>query len=684
MPQLSELQDLSVIIDTLPSLVAYVDADGIYRYANATFRAWFGCRQEEVIGRKVSEFLSDTQYQFAEPFLQRALSGETVGFEAEAWYPSSGTSYVSVCYAPDRAGSGEIRGAVILVNDVSYRRTVEAELERQRKLMQTVMDNAASGLIMLDKSSGACFMNLAAHRMTGYFLDDLRGHPLSDFLMPRAPEQSTTTSESLHFLQRLEKECRSMSRDDEFMKRKNGDSFPVSYTVTPLYEGSEHTGCVLEFQDISRIKALEASLRRAAEMAEAASRSKSEFLANMSHEIRTPMNSILGFADLLRNQDLTADERFDFTERICSNGSQLLLLVNDILDLSKFEAGKFNLRLEPIRLHELLVQTVQAFEPQAKKKDLGLVLEEEGLSSHGVISDFVRLRQILNNLVANAIKFTFRGQVTIRCRAQDHGDLLYVEIEVEDSGIGISEASRGNLFRAFGQADHSISRNYGGTGLGLILSRRLAKALDGDIELQWSEPAKGSRFIFTFCGKSAELTVPSPKLAESGRESAATPPAAIEDVSDPIRARVLLAEDSIDNEALVRQYLRGEQVALISVRTGLEALNQFSEGAFDLILMDVQMPGMDGLTATQKLRERGAKVPILALSAYALPEEIARSLQAGCNAHLTKPLSKASLCQALRAHLPTQRQHPTSESLKPRSPRQIHRSARRVRSRAQD
>ena len=665
-----DLQKLALVIDALPSIVAYVDQNRIYRLVNATFVEWFGVSQEEVVGKKLGEFLSDYQHGVIEPYLARALMGEAVNFETEIWYPKHGMTHVSVCYVPDTNFEGDTRGIVVLVNDISTRRAVEADLERHRKLLQTVTDNTASALFMLDRFGHTTFMNSAAHRMTEYFLDDLIARPLADVLIPAESEGRSELKSRVedlardqairpridanHFdfqsLKSFGMDSKPFTNHNELLKRKSGDVFAASYTLTPIFESGRYSGSVLEFQDISHVKELEQSLRAARDAAESASRGRMQFLANMSHEIRTPMNSILGFAALLKDPDLSERDRLDFTERVCSNGEQLLMLIDDILDLSKFEAGKFTFNLEPVDVRYMISQVTKSFQLAAAKKDIRLEVEEASTPLPIVVSDSARLRQIVTNLVSNAVKFTSHGQVVIRLRHSSVEGQAKIELEVEDSGIGIRAEDQCNLFKPFGQADGSIARSFGGTGLGLILSRRLAQALDGDIQLDWSEYRHGSRFRFEFRAPISELSEARETESRLARlQAAAHAPAC--PVHQPLRGRVLLAEDSIDNEALVGQYLRDEDVELVAVRNGFEVLDQFDEGKFDLILMDVQMPGMDGLTATSELRHRGVKNPILALSAHALPDEIDRSLQAGCDAHLTKPLSKSSLCQALMNYL---------------------------------
>ena len=385
--------------------------------------------------------------------------------------------------------------------------------------------------------------------------------------------------------------------------------------------------------------------------AEQANQAKSAFLANMSHEIRTPMNAILGFGDLLMDDGLTEAERLDYASRIRGNGDQLLQLIDDILDLSKIEAGK--VRIEKLRfsIAELVNEVAQQLRPLAERKNLALEVEFRTPVPQVIYSDPVRLKQILTNLIGNAIKFTQAGRIEVRLSFEKR----FLAIEVEDTGLGISSASQRELFRPFHQGDGSITRRFGGTGLGLALSRRLAAALEGSLSLARSEPGKGSCFRLNIetGDVSGVLFVTSPKDLSPVRSRPALKVAGAR-VKKLQGVKLLLAEDSSENETLIRLYLEREGAELTAVRNGQEAVETAASRDFDLVLMDIQMPEMDGLEATRRLRAGGFSKPILALTAHALREEVERSLQAGCDAHLTKPIERSSLVDAIKTRLQRQ------------------------------
>ncbi len=408
--------------------------------------------------------------------------------------------------------------------------------------------------------------------------------------------------------------------------------------------------------DISSQKMASDALQRSKEEADAANILKSEFLTNMSHEIRTPMTAILGFAELLLSEKLSEQARLDFAERIRSNGDHLLHLIDDILDLSKFEAGRVPTEKIDFELAETITDALRSVRPLAERKGLELKFETEGAVPKVLNSDPHRLRQIVLNLVGNAIKFTTVGFVHVIVR---HSDGM-LTVDVEDTGIGLSPVQSSHLFRAFQQADSSVTRKFGGTGLGLVLSKRIAEALGGTLSLSSSVPNKGS--VFTLRIK-ASANISEGLIEAQGIFSArsATPPETLLNTLPSIAipqlktdfakaldgVSILLVEDSVDNEALMRLYLEAAGAKIESANNGQEAIELATASSFAVILMDVQMPIMDGLEATRRLRAQGYSRPIIALTAHALPEEVEKSLSAGCDLHVTKPISRAALIKAI-------------------------------------
>ncbi len=392
----------------------------------------------------------------------------------------------------------------------------------------------------------------------------------------------------------------------------------------------------------SELKLAKEDAERAKETAERANQAKTQFLANMSHEIRTPLGAIMGFSDLVNNPATLEADRSKYLQIIERNSSQLLRLIDDILDLSKIEAGKLALEKMEFQLPEFLCElsSLKAFKAQEKGILFELLLEAK--IPNFICTDPTRLRQILINLIGNAIKFTEKGKVSVSVRNLADNILEFI---VEDTGLGISQEERERLFQPFAQADVSMTRKFGGTGLGLVLCKRLSEALGGDVSLAWSEPGKGSRFVMRI----RYLPVENAKLV--GPDEIKIETGAIIDgfiSRAPLSGmKILIAEDLQDNRMLIGIYLAKTGAEVLMVENGAEAIQAAKEKNPDVILMDIQMPVMDGHEAIRRLRSDRFSKPIIALTAHAMKEERDRCFESGCTDYLTKPLTKNILIEVL-------------------------------------
>ena len=375
---------------------------------------------------------------------------------------------------------------------------------------------------------------------------------------------------------------------------------------------------------------------------ENANRAKSEFLANMSHEIRTPIGAIMGFIDVVRSSGQLTTENFEFLSVAVRNSNQLLAIVDDILDLSKVEAGRITIENTEFSFRHLVQDIIVSRTLAANEGGICLNAEIDTGVPEVIRSDSVRVRQILMNLINNAIKFTPKGSVTVRVGYENSR----LRISVTDTGIGIGPEQVKKLFQPFSQADSSTTRKFGGTGLGLTLSRKLAELLNGTLTLERSEPNKGSTFVFEFPVEAVVETVVG--------QSPAKPSVSVASAASPVSfagKRILLVEDSPDNQLLVSTFLRKTECELLIANNGKEGVRMLESEPVDVVLMDIQMPVLDGHEATRLLRSRHFSKPVIALTAHAMREERERSRESGFTDYLTKPIHKSDLIEMLSVYL---------------------------------
>jgi signal transduction histidine kinase/CheY-like chemotaxis protein/HPt (histidine-containing phosphotransfer) domain-containing protein len=389
----------------------------------------------------------------------------------------------------------------------------------------------------------------------------------------------------------------------------------------------------------------EAELVGARDAAEASSRAKSEFLANMSHEIRTPLTGILGFTDVLLagGDDGDFAKRAEYLTTIHSSGQHLLGLINDILDLSKIESGRLEFESQACQVDRLVGDVVRVLQVKADEKSLQLAVQWETKIPRIVYTDATRMRQALMNVVGNAIKFTSQGRVDLVGRmTADRGE-TFIEIEVIDTGVGVAPQALASIFDPFIQADNSVSRRFGGTGLGLAISRKIARGLGGDLEVT-SIPAVGSRFTLRIhAGEIKGVPLVTPETT-----AATQPVSAVQGKRRRLPPmKVLLVEDGETNRKLITLMLERAGATVATAENGEIGVQLAMEKSFDAILMDMQMPVVDGYTATRCLREEGATIPIIALTANAMSSDRQKCLDAGCNDYLTKPIDAVQMFDAL-------------------------------------
>ena len=533
-------------------------------------------------------------------------------------------------------------------------RRVQAELEESRSQFFDLYDLAPVGYCEVSKEGTILKANLALATLLDLKRNELVNLPLFRIIFEEDQNQFYQLKKEIFATAAARNtELAAPTRTcDLRLIRSNGSTVWISLraNVTTSYSGETTLNVVAT--DISERKQSEQSLKLAYAAAEVASRSKSEFLANMSHEIRTPLTAILGFADLLAENEAahqSPEYRAQIHETIKNAGAHLLTVINDILDLSKIEADKFTIERVDTPLLVILAEVENLMLPSASGKDLVLNTSLTSPLPEYILCDPTRLRQILMNLVSNAIKFTDAGHVTISAGTSTVGGITsdgmpQLIIDIVDTGPGLTIDQTKRLFKPFGQADSSVTRKHGGTGLGLVVCKRLANILGGDVKLIRSEPGQGSCFRLALpldripnCAMLSELP---PKCAPKQPLPVSPMP--------KLTGRVLLAEDGLDNQRLIAFVMRKAGVIIETAENGCIALQKLEQAAidgipFDLLLTDMQMPEMDGYSLARTLRKNGWSIPIVALTAHAMAEDRQKCMSAGCDDYVSKPIDKSLL-----------------------------------------
>ncbi len=523
------------------------------------------------------------------------------------------------------------------VQDVTEQRALRAASRRSEDMLAGMMAISPEAIVVTDSEGLIRFFSAGAEAVFGYSQAEVLGSRVERLMPPDAREAHRRHVEGFGAGERSS--LRMHDRTEIRGLRRNGESFPAEASLARLEtaEGQFYAAIV---RDLSDRRANEQRLLEAWEAAERASRSKSVFLANMSHEIRTPLNGILGVAQALARTPLSPSQQ-EMVQLMEVSGRALESLLGDILDLAKVDAGRLVVCCEPFDLRALAVEVHALFAASAREKGVDLRLEIGPGADAWFAGDALRIRQVLSNLLSNAVKFTREGEIRLSVAACETGTGGAVRLSVSDTGVGFDAAQAERLFERFEQADGSTTRNFGGTGLGLAISRSLVELMGGSIS------AAGER------GKGAVFTVDLP-LQRAVPPPTCGPDTAATTAADARTARVLLAEDHPTNRRVIELILDQTPVSLEMVENGEQAVAAWARGDYDLVLMDMQMPVMDGLTAIREIRAREAAlgrppVRIVTLTANALPEHRRASEEAGADDFLTKPVNAARLIEAVLA-----------------------------------
>ena len=774
---------LESLLKSAPDAIISTDAENRVVEWNPGAESLFGYTSSEVSGTQLDELITGPDiHKEMESFTELISGGQSLLPVETKRYRKDGSSvFVTTSGSPIVTADGEFIGMVAVYTDNTERKEVEQTLRENEEKFRSIAASAQDGILMMDADGRITFFNNAAERMFGYTTDQVLGKDLHNLLAPENYRKGFQKAFP-HFRESGEGMALGRILELEGL-RKDGVIFPVEIAISAIQvKGKWHAAGII--RDITERKQIQEELITSREAAESASRTKSEFLSNMSHEIRTPMNAIIGMADLLWETGLTNEQR-QYVKVFRNAGENLLNLINDILDISKVEAGKIDLEKISFNLNEVVERICETLAMRAHEKNLELTCRIVPGVPVNFIGDPIRLRQVLVNLIGNAIKFTKKGEIITQVQkftGSDSEGLL--QFSVRDTGIGIPPAKLERIFDSFTQAESSHTRMYGGTGLGLTISKKLTELMGGrmwvessvgkgstfyftalfevdpnppeiidfpDVDIEklrilivddnatnrmilreilegWGAPVtemdsgkkvvtelnkavqtgnpynlvlldcmmpgmngfevaekikdnqdlmditvmmlsssfqKGDRIRCMDLGITSSILKPVKKadlqeaiisaVGSTGNDTVDQKTEAAESGAERKPMKILLVDDSEDNRFLVQSYLGETSCDLEIAINGQEAVEKFISESFDIVLMDINMPVMDGYTATRMIREwereTGAEpVPVIALTAYAMKKEVDKCINVGCNTHLSKPIRKARLLETLREY----------------------------------
>jgi two-component system sensor histidine kinase/response regulator len=626
---------LQSIIHTLPNLVMVKDRTGQIVLANPQAKPALGLEPAAMIGRREADFIADPALveAFRQADEQVLATGEPYHSTADRWLDGKGRLRWYQTIKSVLKVNGRPTYVLVVATDITERAEAEQKLVEQHRLLQTLVNSLPDFIFVKDANSRYLLANAAHCQLLGApSMEALLGKTDFDFF------SATSTAEFFADEQRVLRTGQPLLDKVETINKEvaEGERWVLASKIPLFDDEGQATHVIGISRDITALKQTEEALREAKDQAEGATRAKSEFLANMSHEIRTPMNAIIGMTNLLLDTDLTADQA-EFVSTIRVSGENLLAILNDLLDFSKIESGSMELEQQPFNVLECIEETLDMFAPRAFQKgiELAYTVSESLLTT--VIGDSLRLRQVLINLIGNAVKFTERGEVVVAASGETLPQGHYrLSFAVRDTGIGIPSDRRHYLFRSFSQVDASTTRRYGGTGLGLAISKRLVEMMEGEIDVE-SQPGAGSVFNFHILvhpGASAEQHAP--------------------ETQSLLGQRVLLVDDNQTNlTILVHQFKRWGLDAL-PVASSVEALRLLSKGErFDVAVFDMLMPEMDGIQLATHARKTlaGTDLPIILLTSISDADTRMAAREQKFAAVLTKPAKLAQLYEAVSSAL---------------------------------
>ncbi len=651
-----------MIFERSPISIELYDAHGVLTHVNPACLEMFGIPDFSYI----KGFCLFANPNFHDLHREKVMQGESVRFELlynfevvrqMNLFPTSKTGiiYADVLATPLRDEQKTVFGYMVQIQDITERRHAENLLREKERLMSDIINFLPDATIVIDRDEKVLAWNRAMESMTGIKAEDMLGKGDYEYALPFYGERRPILVDlAMHPSENFEKIYHMIQRNGDRMFAEHyypnllgKETWLFGHACVLKNPGGEMIGAIETISDITARKTAESELKKAKETAESATRAKSEFLANMSHEIRTPMNAVVNMTRLLLDTDLNEEQR-DYAETAVMSSEILLSLINDILDFSKIEAGKFELENRDFSLIHTVESVVKMLRPKAEEKGLWLKYRMDTDLHPHVSGDPVRVRQILINFLNNAVKFTEKGGITVRVFCENKTDTqCSAKFEVSDTGIGIPENRINRLFQPFSQADASTTRKYGGTGLGLVISRQLAELMGGQAGVE-SEEGKGSTFWFTAKMQKAEHKMVNGECSMLNDDCKISNEMEMESVRhSPLKIqhslRILVVEDNMFNQKVALAVLKKFNLSADIANNGRKAVEALRKKQYDLVFMDMQMPEMDGIEATRLIREPDSgvlnpQIPIIAMTANATREDREKCLDAGMNDYISKPI----------------------------------------------
>jgi PAS domain S-box-containing protein len=631
--------------------------DEKFVFANPSFARLLGCELEEVLGASLWDWVADGELERVRERYRARIAGEDVPSMYESAMKHRDGRQIPVEISAVRVSLQGRFADQVVMRDITRRKENEEEIKKAREYFRTLIEESNAGISIFSAEGISLYESPSNERIVGYKPEEVQGGSIFEHMHP---EDIPAVMERL---ERLLARPGGMDGTLVRLRHKSGEYRTVEVIARNAVQDPLIQGVIVNFHDVTARIETEQQLREAKEAAEAANEAKSEFLANMSHEIRTPMNAILGFSNLLQ-MEITEESRLEHLRNITRSGNNLLALINDLLDLSKIEAGKLRLEYEPVNLRALCREVYDIFETRTQQKGIELVMEMDPQLPHSVMIDEVRLRQVLLNLVGNAVKFTRRGGVTLRVErflTDLRQDGVSLRFAVSDTGIGIAPEDQERVFEAFEQQSNQKTREYGGTGLGLAITRRLVEMMRGEIKV---ESAKGRGSTFTVTLPALHVAALRAEPGDDGEEGESADAGADagsardqEEQYPDLRGKtVLLVEDSGLNRNVLQHALVLCGAEVLQAENGRQGLDLALSKHPDLILLDLNMPVLDGRAVARKLRQNKAteNTPIVILTAKAPGDSAAFVNKMHLQGMLVKPVNRDVLFDCVRAVFPEQ------------------------------